>query len=466
VVNLSFAKLIGLSKEEAEGKTDKELLPPALAEHCRKQDEEIIRRGKIMKIEEDHDFHGETLFQETIKAPLFDERGIVIGLVGITRDITERKRYEVALKRSEEKFRTLFESATDAIFILNLDGSLIDINTTVHERLGYTKDEMLSMHIKEFNTPEFAARIPEQLAEIQKNGMAVFESAHIQKDGTVMPVEVNSRILDYEGRQVCLSIIRDITKRKKAEKELEKACRELEAQNRELRKLDEIKDTLVRDVSHELKTPVAKHSMQMEILKPIAMVHQLSEEEKRAFVVMEESIRRQEGVIRNLLDLSRLEAGERKFRCEAVQLDRLLAKTIEDYNYAIKVHGMNVDLEAPSLVISSDAEMLWHLFSNIVNNAIKFRCKGVPGRIIVTAKQLDGEVQVSVCDNGIGIDKKNMDSVFSRFYQASVSSEGSGVGLTICQMIAKGLGGRILMESEGSGKGLTVIVILPVSKEL
>jgi signal transduction histidine kinase len=258
----------------------------------------------------------------------------------------------------------------------------------------------------------------------------------------------------------------DITDRKKAEEELEKAYEELEAQNRELRMLDEMKDTLVRDVSHELKTPVAKHSMQLEILKPIALEHRLSEEEQKALVVMEESIRRQESVIRNLLDLSRLEAGERKYRREPVQLDRLLAKTVEDYRYATEVHGMEVDLKVSPLVISSDAEMLWHLFSNILNNAIKFRRKGVPGRILVSVQQLDGEVQVSVRDDGIGMDAEDTDRAFSRFYQASASYEGSGVGLTICRMIAQGLGGRIVLESEGSGKGLTATVALPFSQEM
>jgi signal transduction histidine kinase len=233
-----------------------------------------------------------------------------------------------------------------------------------------------------------------------------------------------------------------------------------------LRMLDEMKDTLIRDVSHELKTPVAKHAMQLEILKSIALADRLSEKEQKALVVMEESIRRQEAVIRNLLDLSRLEAGVRQYQHEPVQLDRLLAKVVEDYRHASDVHNIEVDVTVPPLVISSDAEMLWHLFSNIVNNSIKFRPKGVPGKISISAEQRNGEVQVSVRDDGIGMDAEHIDKAFSRFYQASTSCEGSGVGLTICQMIAQGLGGRILLESEGRGKGVTVTVALPFSQEL
>jgi PAS domain S-box-containing protein len=142
---------------------------------------------------------------------------ILISTFWLWRYETQDVRTRESLRQGEEKYRNLFESATDAIFILDLEGNFIDVNSTAHTRLGYTKDEMLSMHIKELDPPEFAARVPERLAEIQNKGVAVFESAHIRKDGTVTPVEVNSRILDYEGRQVYFSIIRDITERKEAE---------------------------------------------------------------------------------------------------------------------------------------------------------------------------------------------------------------------------------------------------------
>jgi PAS domain S-box-containing protein len=220
VVNHAFEKLIGLKKEEIEGKTDKELLPPVLAEHCRKQDEEVIRTCELLRVEEEHDLHGVTLFQETTKIPLLDERGVVTSLVGITRDITEHKLAEIQLKKSEQKFRSLFESATDGIFILDIEGNFIDVNTTAHTRLGYSKEEMLALHISQLDSPEFATRVPERLEDIQKKGIAVFESAHVRKDGTVMPVEVSSRLMEHEGRQVYFSHIRDITERKMAERQL------------------------------------------------------------------------------------------------------------------------------------------------------------------------------------------------------------------------------------------------------
>ena len=131
-----------------------------------------------------------------------------------------RKNTEKALKESEQDLRLLFDSSTDGIFILDMQGHFIDANRTAYERLGYTKEEMLSMKINELDPPEFASRVPERLAQIREHGQAVFESAHIKKDGSKMPVEVNSRVLDYKGMKVYFSVVRDITERRQAEEEL------------------------------------------------------------------------------------------------------------------------------------------------------------------------------------------------------------------------------------------------------
>jgi PAS domain S-box-containing protein len=126
-----------------------------------------------------------------------------------------------------ETLKAIINSVTDAIFVLDRNGQFLEANRTAYERLGYTRDELLSMHISELDPPEFAVRVPERLARLKKEGNAVFESAHLRKDGTVMPVEVNSRVLELEGQTVFLSVIRDITKRKEAELALRRNEHEL-----------------------------------------------------------------------------------------------------------------------------------------------------------------------------------------------------------------------------------------------
>ena len=160
---------------------------------------------------------------EVAADPFFDTEGNLLGAVHIMKDITKRKQAEEILKASEEKYRTLIESANDAIFILDLKGNFIDINTIAYERLGYTKEEMLSKHVSQLDPPEFAARIPERMEQIKKYGKAVFESAHVRKDGSVMPVEINARLIDFEGKKALCSIIRDITGRKQSEAQIYQA---------------------------------------------------------------------------------------------------------------------------------------------------------------------------------------------------------------------------------------------------
>jgi PAS domain S-box-containing protein len=143
-------------------------------------------------------------------------------LIGMGIDITERKRTESFLIEAEERYRQLFESAADAIFILDKKGNFLNVNKIAYERLGYSKEEMLAMNIRELDPPEYAVRVPDRLNKIQRNGMAVFESAHKRKDGTVMPVEVNSRLFNYMGQEVFFSVIRDITERKRMEEEIQR----------------------------------------------------------------------------------------------------------------------------------------------------------------------------------------------------------------------------------------------------
>jgi signal transduction histidine kinase len=196
-------------------------------------------------------------------------------------------------------------------------------------------------------------------------------------------------------------------------------------QKEDLLKIDRMRDALIADVSHELKTPVAKHSMQMEIIKPIIRKHKLSVEESKALHVMEQSIRRQESVIRNLLDLSRLEAGRRRFRRQRVNLNEICSKVIEDFN------------------------------------SIKFRREEVPAKMSIAAAEDNGHVTLRVIDNGRGMDSEEIENAFDRFYQTTASAEGSGVGLSICEATAEGIGCKLTLESPGKGQGTTAVITFP-----
>jgi diguanylate cyclase (GGDEF)-like protein/PAS domain S-box-containing protein len=119
----------------------------------------------------------------------------------------------------EDRYRTLFDLAADCLMILDLDGTIRDINRTGHERLGYTREEMVGMHVTELDPPEFAAMVPKRFDEIEKSS-AIFESAHLRKDGTAIPVEIHSRVIELDGKKVIFGVVRDISGRRTTEQKI------------------------------------------------------------------------------------------------------------------------------------------------------------------------------------------------------------------------------------------------------
>jgi len=154
--------------------------------------------------------------------------------------IVEHQRIEAALEAGERKYRTIYDSAIDAIFIVRMDGTFIDVNSVSHERLGYTREEMLAMHLSELDTAEFSEQVGARIGLLQQQGHLTFESAHRRKDGSVMPVEINSRIVGYDGGKVLVSVVRDITERKLAEREREKLIADLQKALAEIKTLQGI----------------------------------------------------------------------------------------------------------------------------------------------------------------------------------------------------------------------------------
>ncbi len=247
-----------------------------------------------------------------------------------------------------------------------------------------------------------------------------------------------------------------------SETALQAAKDELERQNQELKALDKMKDGLIRDATHELKTPVAKQGMQLEILKRILDKEGLSDACAKVINTMESSIQRQDSVINNILDLSRLEAGGRKFRSEPMRLDMVLNSVIEDYQTTLEAHNIKINKVLPEITIDSDREMLFHVFSNLINNAIKYRGSVHQPEINISLEAGGEKVAIKVSDNGIGMTEDALAHAFDKFYQASASAEGSGVGLSIVKMITEGLGGRVWLESAGIDQGVTAVVEFPV----
>ncbi|MCJ7652317.1 MAG: PAS domain S-box protein, partial [Actinobacteria bacterium] len=163
---------------------------------------------------------GDRIPLEFTGAVLKDKKRKPIGLCAIGRNITERRRAEEELALSERKFRAIFDSASDAIFINDLEGHFLEVNQAAVEETGYSREELLSLATADIDSPEYAETVPPRIKELREKGAAVFENAHVTKDGRVIPIEASSKLIEFQGQECILTIARDITERKLVEEKL------------------------------------------------------------------------------------------------------------------------------------------------------------------------------------------------------------------------------------------------------
>jgi two-component system cell cycle sensor histidine kinase/response regulator CckA len=151
--------------------------------------------------------------------------GEIVGVVASVRDITARHEIDEAMRQSEEQLRAIFDSVADGVSVNDQDGKLIEVNRAMCERLGYTREQLLTMTVMEINSPESAAGIPERTEQFMQGGIHVFEVTHLRRDGTQIPIEASGRRIEFRGRPAILTVQRDITERKRSEETIRDQAR-------------------------------------------------------------------------------------------------------------------------------------------------------------------------------------------------------------------------------------------------
>jgi PAS domain S-box-containing protein len=227
--NAQHVKDLGAaSPEEVAGKSDFDFYARELAEQYRADEHEIIRSGRplIGKEEPCMDEEGNSTWHSTTKVPLRDGDGKIVGIVGTSRDITERKRAEEALKASEERYRTVIEQTADAIFLV--DGHtrrILESNARFQELLCYTPEQLGEMTLYDIvaHDRESIDRNAQRIME--KDSHELGERSYRREDGSLLDVEVSVNLIDYDGREVMCCVARDITERKQAEEKLRESER-------------------------------------------------------------------------------------------------------------------------------------------------------------------------------------------------------------------------------------------------
>ncbi len=388
--------------------------------------------------------------------------GKPVRLVGTHVDITERKAHQAMLEASKKRFEELFESSTDAIFILDMHGNFIDINKTAHERLGYTKEEMLLLSVKDLDPPEFAVKVPTRMKQIMESGSAVFESAHYRKDHSIMPVEINARKLDLDGQEVVLSIVRDISERKA-----------LEAQLRQSQKMESV-GTLVGGIAHDFNNMLAAVQGNVYLARRLMKEHPVAAEKLDN---IEKLSTRAANMVQQLLTFARKDIVQ-------MSVFSLNAFMEEGYSLARAAIPENIDHKTSvcdeMLYIKGDATQLQQVLFNLLNNAVdavaevlhpEIRCSltayEADEAFMYKYPDLEGRsfACITVRDNGHGIPSERLDKIFEPFFTTKEVGKGTGLGLAMLYGAVQTHGGAVEVESE-AGRDTSFKVYLPVCHEI
>ena len=390
-----------------------------------------------------------------------DSDGSPKSLIVVARDVTDRKRAEEELRRSEERFRDVSEAAGEYLWEIDRNHVYTFVTDRVRLVNGYLPDELLGRCPYDFMTSEDVLQIQKILqSSLEQKKAFSFEYRGLAKDGEIVWLAVKGTPMrDSEGRHIGYrGASMDITDRKRAEKELQETRLQAVAANR-------AKTEFLANISHELRTPMTAILGFTDLL----LNNTLSPPEQREFLA---TIQKNGNIllelINDVLDLSKIEAEQMAVERVDCSLRDILAGAIQAVESRAKEKRLELSVQCdPTLpgIIYTDPTRLRKILINLLGNAVKFTEHGGV-QIVLRRKNQRGDsakMQFSVTDTGIGIATERLPELFQPFTQIDASTTrrhgGSGLGLAISKRLAKLLGGDIAVSSElGRGSTFTLTV--------
>ncbi|MFQ5983075.1 MAG: PAS domain S-box protein [Woeseiaceae bacterium] len=393
--------------------------------------------------------NGETFDAEIALTPIETEQGLLVS--SAIRDISEDQ-------TSEPYFRNLLESAPDAMIIVDEDGRITVVNEQAETMFGYERKDMVGRRI-EFLLPdrlrETHLQHRDDYAEkprLRPMGVGM-ELLGCRSDGSEFPVEISLSPVNTGTGSFVSSVIRDVTERKKMEREIIAARQAAERANK-------ANSAFLAAASHDLRQPVQALSLlngalRRTVREPLAL--EMIESQEHSLDAMT-------NLLNSLLDISRLDAGAVSPELEDFSMQRLIDRLSAEFARQAHHKGLTFDAESCDTVIRSDPNLLGEIIQNFVSNAIRYTDTG---GVHLTCDDIGDRLRVKVTDSGIGIEEDQLEAIFKEFHQCKTpgsNKEGFGLGLAIVRRLADLLGHEVAVESK-PGEGSCFCIAMPVVGE-
>jgi PAS domain S-box-containing protein len=484
----SYQGILG-DTDKLRGSSSFDQVHPEDRSRVREAFQETVRTGVGQRLEYRMvDQHGRARHIESQGSVIRDTQGRVSQVAVVSRDVTEREEAERALRESEQKYRELVMLANSIILRWSRDGRIIFLNEFGQRFFGYTEAEICGRHVVGTIVPASGSggrNLPSLMDEICANPAAFEQNTNenMRRNGEHAWIAWTNRVVHDERGQVVeiLSIGTDITARKRVEEELRATQASLEervllrttelAEARDrAESADRIKSAFLATMSHELRTPLNSIIGFTGIMLQ-GLAGPLNAEQTKQMGMVQGSARHLLALINDVLDISKIEAGQLEIHAEPFDLRASLEKVAALVKPLADKKGLALRVVLPPDVepAVNDRLRVEQVLINLLNNAIKFTERGEVMLTVETEPDMlrtpHSALRISVTDTGIGIKPEDMEKIFQPFRQIDSGltrqHDGTGLGLTICRHLAELMGGEISAKSAW-GEGSVFTFILPL----
>jgi PAS domain S-box-containing protein len=465
----SVARVRGYTVEEVMAQSLEEVFTPSSVETAVKvfmeelaiESREPKDLFRVRTLEVEHTCKdGSTVWVEINASFIRDADGQPVGILGVSREITERRKSEEAQRRSEERYRTIVEEMDESYYEVDLAGNLTFVNDATCRRLGRSREELIGMKYKAYTPAEDTETVFKIYNRVYRAGEPVkgVPAVAIAKDGSLRFVERSVFPLrDEEGKIIGFrGISRDVTERKMAEEER----KQLELKAQITSRLASVGE-MAAGVAHEINNPLTAVTGYAQLL---VGREDIPSDIRSDLEAINDGARRVAGIVRTLLAFSRQTKPQRKL----VDINELIESTLVLRAYHLRVNDIEVvtRLATDLLETVADPGQIQQVLLNLIVNAeMEMKLAHGKGKLTITTEKSRNTIKICVKDNGPGIKPKVMDKIFDPFFTTREVGEGTGLGLSLCYGIVAEHKGKIYAESK-PGKGATFIVELPVVTEV